>query len=268
MTARRIYIVARFLIAAVFIAASFVAAVPCRADSEGTEALTGAEYRAELDRLLSATQRLDSSSGPTPQPLHDLPQSWRVATGQGEFEVSTEGLRRDVRRYEKEKNVENGTAIRMRLQSLRSDLDGFEKPPADVSANRAELNSILARPEFRDVEGPGWLDRLKQRLLDFILHFLERVIRSAAIPTISRFFVYGLMGLAVVALAFIAYRNLWSSRDFATSHPNGSSCFCERVGDLAFGGARRRGERRVARCHPSGVLGGDFVSGAPGDLEA
>jgi hypothetical protein len=229
MTARRSNTRARWLIAAVFVpaisfaaifaAAIFIAPVSCRADSAGSGALTTAEYRAELDRLLSTTQQLDSSGSPTPQPLHDLPQSWRVATDQREFEVSTEGLQRDVRRYEQEKNVANASAIRTRLQSLRRDLDGFEKPPTDVSANRTALNSILARREFRDVEGPSWLDRLKQRLLAFLLRFLERVIRSTAIPTISKFFVYGLMGLAVAALAFIAYRSLWSRDNFETVIP-------------------------------------------------
>ncbi|MGP0019049.1 MAG: DUF4129 domain-containing protein [Candidatus Sulfotelmatobacter sp.] len=224
MTARRSYTLARSLIAAVFIsaisiAAIFIAPVSCQADSAGSGALTTAEYRAELDRLLAATQQLDSSGSPTPRPLHDLPQSWRVATDQWEFDVSTEGLQRDVRRYEQEKNVANASAIRRRLQSLRRDLDGFEKPPADFSSNRTALNSILARREFQDVQGPSWLDRLKQRLLAFLLRFLERVIRSTAIPTISKFFVYGLMGFAVAALAFIAYRSLWSRDNFETVIP-------------------------------------------------
>jgi hypothetical protein len=219
MTASRSYILARLRVATILFAAIFIAAFPGRADSGGSGALTTPEYRAELDRLLLAARQLDSSGGATPQPLHDLPQSWHVATNQQEFEVSTEGLQRDVRRYEKEKNVTNAAAIRTRLQTFRSDLDGFEKPLADVSANREELNSILARREFRDVQGPSWFDRLKQRLLEFILNFLGRLIRSAAIPTISKFFVYGLMGLAVAALAFVAYRSLWSNRDFDSIVP-------------------------------------------------
>lgn len=205
MTARRTYILAWLLIAAAF----------CRADSAAGDALTTAEYRAELDRLLSATQQLDSSGGPTPQPLHELPQGWHVRTDHREFQISAEGLQRDVRRYEKEKNLANAFAIRARLQSLRGDLNAYEKPPADASANRTELNSILARPEFRDVQGPTWLDRLKQRLLGFIFHLLERVFRSTAIPTISKFFVYGLMGLAVLALGYLAYRTIWRESDFA-----------------------------------------------------
>ena len=202
MTARRIHILVCFLVAAIF----------CRADGTGSDALTTTEYRAELERLLSATQQLDSSGSPTPQPLHDVPQTWRVRTDQQVFDISTEGLQRDVRRYESERNVANASAVRARLERLRSDLDGFEKPPADSSANRAALNSILARPEFRDVQGPNWVDRLKQRLLAFLIHLLERLFRSSAIPTISKYLVYVLMGLAVAALGYFAYRSIWAGQ--------------------------------------------------------
>ena len=209
MTARRTYILACLLIAAIF----------CRADSTGGGALTSEEYRAELDRLLSATQQLDSSGNPTPQPLVGLPQTWHVRMDQRVFEVSTEGLQRDVRRYENEKNIANASAIRGRLQSLRDDLDGYEKPRSDASANRAALNSILARPEFRDVQGPNWVDRLKQRLLAFLFHLLERLFRSSAIPTISKYLVYALMGLAVAALGYFAYRSIWAGESIESVVP-------------------------------------------------
>jgi hypothetical protein len=172
-------------------------------------ALTTAEYRAELDHLLAATQQLDSSSTSTPKALHDLPQSWHVHADQRDFEVSTEGLQRDIRRYEKDGNAANATTIRTRLQNLHADLDGYEKPPADVSSSRSQLNSIFARPEFRDVRGPTWLDRLKRKLLEFLLHLLGRLFRSTAIPTISRYFVYALIGVAALALGYFAYRNIW-----------------------------------------------------------
>src|SRR5690349_19313485 len=148
-------------------------------------ALTTTEYRAELDRLSGSTQQLDSSNGSTPQPLHDLPQSWHIRADKREFDISTEGLKRDVRRYDKENNAANAAAIRTRLETLRADLDGFEKPPADFSGKQSELKSILSRPEFHDVRGPTWLDRLKERVLRFILHILERIFRTLAIPEIS-----------------------------------------------------------------------------------
>lgn len=213
MTACRIHIFAALLIASLLLPPT-----RCLAESGATAPLTTAEYRAELDRLLTATQQLDSS-GTAPQPLRELPQSWHVRAGQSEFEISAEGLQRDVRRYEKEKNVETATAVRTRLQRLRNEVDGFEKPPADASANRKDLTSILARPEFRDVSGPTWFDRMKQRVLAFIIHALGRLIRSSSIPNIGRFFVYALMGLAILGLVYIAYRTLTHDRTFETVVP-------------------------------------------------
>jgi hypothetical protein len=203
MTLRRIHI----------LTCLFLASCIAFADSSAEGSFTTAEYRAELDRLLSATHQLDSSGGQTPQPLHHLPQSWHVRTDQREFDVSTEGLQRDIRRYEKEKNAANAMAVHTRLASLRREIDGYDHPPSDVSASRKELNSILARPEFRDVRGPNWLDRLKQWMVESLIRILQRVFRSVAIPTVGKFFVYTLMGIALLGLAYIAYRTIWRGRD-------------------------------------------------------
>ena len=195
------------LLSLLFLIASF-----CWGQSPEGHPLTAAEYRAELDRLLNATAQLDSSANSAPEALHDLPQSWHVRADQREFDISTEGLQRDIRRYEKDQNAEHAIAIRRRLQALRREIDGYDKNAPDVSAHRALLNSILARPEFRDVRAPGWFDRLKRWLLDALLNLLRHVFRAAAIPTVSKFAVYGLMGIALLALAFVAYRAVWRDR--------------------------------------------------------
>jgi len=209
MTARQIYILVCLLIVS----------LACRADAAEGRPLSAAEYRAELDRLSSATDELDSSGRPTPQPLDELPGSWNVRTERGDFEISAEGLRRDVRRYDADKNVTTASAIRRRIQSLRESLDGYEKPPADVSTQRADLNSILARPEFSDVRGPTWVDRLKEWLLGFLLRGLRRLFGSVAIPTVGKYFVYGLMAVAVLALIWLVYRNIVWGTDFKPVTP-------------------------------------------------
>jgi len=209
MTAMRTYMLICLLVAGAF----------CRADSTGNETISTSEYRAELDRLSEATKELDSSGRPTPAALHNLPQSWHIQTDQGDFEVSAEGLSRDVRRYEGSHDYPSATAIVTRIRGLRAELEGFEKPAADFSAQRADLNSILARPEFRNVHGPTWLDRLKGWLLGLLLRALGRMFRSVAIPTVGRFFVYGLMAIAVLALGYLAYRNLVWGTDFRSVTP-------------------------------------------------
>src|SRR5580765_7155643 len=194
MPSWRTYIMAGLLFGAVF----------CRADSTPSRGLTTAEYRAELDGLLAAIQQLDRSGASTPDALQHLPQSWPVHTEQADFQISTEGLRRDVRRYDRDKNLANAYAIRMRLQSLRHEVEGFDKTPPDVSARRNVLDTILARPEFSDVHGPTWTDRLKRWILEKLIRFLGRLFRSSAVPTIGKYLVYALVGIAGLALLYLA----------------------------------------------------------------
>jgi len=210
MTVRHTYIRCGLLIAGLLLG-GMTASLCCPADSGADNQLTVAEYHAGLDQLLAASQELDSSGRATPPILHDLPQSWRVRTEQQDFEISAEGLRRDVRRYEQEKNFTTASAVQSQIQSLRHDLDGFETSPPDVSKSREQLTAILARPEFRNVSGPTFLDRLAQKLLAFVLNLLRVLVSSSAIPTISKFFVYGLIGLAVLTLAFLTYRQIKSA---------------------------------------------------------
>lgn len=209
MTARRTFILIALLLASAF----------GRAEATGENPLSSSDYRAELDRLSAATQQLDSSGKSTPSALHGLPETWHVRAGDQDFDISTYGLQQDVRRYESDKNVANALAIRARIKSLRDDLDGFEKPPVDVSSRRTELNSILSRPEFGDVRGPNWLDHLKLRIIDFLIRILRRMFGSTSIPTISKYFVYGLMAVALLALLYIAYRTIWRGQEVAEVIP-------------------------------------------------
>jgi hypothetical protein len=208
MTARRVYILAGLQLASLF----------CWADSGQINELTVAEYRAQLGQLLVAAQQLDSSGAPISPALKELPEVWHVRTEQTgaeqkDFEIPTEGLRRDIHRFEQERSSTNATAVRSRIQALRNDLDSFDATPPDVSSQRARLTALLARREFSDVHGPTFTDRLKQKLVAMILRALEFLFRSSAIPTVSKFFVYGLIGLAVLALGFVAYRQIWSASE-------------------------------------------------------
>ncbi|HVN18641.1 MAG TPA: DUF4129 domain-containing protein [Dongiaceae bacterium] len=190
------------------------AALSCPADSVPPTALTPEQYRSQIDLLNAAAAQLGGSGGATPGALEHLPQSWKLHTDQGDFEISSEGLRRDVRRYNSERNATNAEAIRTRLESLQRDIDDFERPPADDTAVRSELATILAHKEFRDVHGPTWGDRLKRWIFEKLAQFLGRLFRSSAIPNIGKYFVYGLMALAGLALLYILYRSILRDQGF------------------------------------------------------
>ena len=199
----------------------------CLADSPQNRALTTAEYRVELNGLLAATQELDSSGRETPKALENLPQGWPVHTEHGDFQISTEGLQRDVRRYKNEKNATNAIAVRTRLESLRREVDGFEKVPMDAARSRATLDSILAQPEFAG-RGPGWFQKINKKLealqkavrdwffklVLVFFRFLQRLFGWKSLPTVGKLFIYILMGAAGLALLYLIYRSIFQNPEF------------------------------------------------------
>jgi hypothetical protein len=77
----------------------------------------------------------------------------------------------------------------------------------------------LADPEFNAIRGSSWFDRLKQRIANWLLSLLTRVFSSSAIPTISNVAVYGLIGIAVLALAYWILRTLHDNAGVETLLP-------------------------------------------------
>jgi len=184
--------------------------VACWADS-GSPVMTPAQYGAELDRLTAATQTLQAPGPQIPELLTNLPPNWEVQSERGKFEISTYWLERDLHQLEDRFDADLQKDIVQHLQSLRADLDAYEEPPNDVAKQRSVLAGILARPEFRDIHGPSWIERLKLKLLEFIFRLLERIFTSSSIPTVGKIFVYSLIGLAVLVVAVWVYRSMRTS---------------------------------------------------------
>jgi hypothetical protein len=164
-------------------------------------------YIAELDRLSSATGLLVRPEDASAL-IKRIPPSWRVQGTEAVFEISSEWLRSDLAEWLKSPKREVQDRILSSLATLRSEAAGFQVPRTDSSAQRALLNQILAAPEFKAVQGPSWWDRLKQRVENWLLNLLVRLFSSSAIPTISDIVVYGLIGLALLALAYWIYRTI------------------------------------------------------------
>jgi hypothetical protein len=174
----------------------------------GNSTITPEQYGAELDRLLAATQRLDKTGPPISELLKELPPAWQVQTREKKFEISTDGLARDFERLHQRFDPELQQSICEQLIGLRADLAAYEKAPRDISRQRAILAGIVARPEFHDLHGPSWSERLKQRFIEALLFFLRRFLPVSAIPTVGRILVYSLLAIAVLVLALWLYRSL------------------------------------------------------------
>ena len=191
--------------------------VPCL--GAGPANLTSAEYRSELDHLLELTAHLDQPGPQIPELINSLPSSWRVSDDHGTFDLSTEWLRDDLGALQREYDKELVTKIRDRLEEQRGDLDAYQESASNISRQRTLIAGILSRPEFRDLHGPTWSDRLKQRLTQFLMRVLGRAITSSVFSNVGKFFVYGLMVAAFLAVAYWVYRSIRTSATVETILP-------------------------------------------------
>jgi|SRR5215470_10867324 len=191
---------------------------PCLGADNAT-VRTAAEYRAELDRVLSATEHLDTPGPQIPELINSLPTSWHVSTGQGSFDVSTEWLRENLGQLEKKFDPDVVKTIRDRLGSQRTDLDAYLENPSDDSEQRAVAARILGQSEFSDVHGPTWSDRLKRRFIEFLIRLLGKAITSSMISNVGKYFIYGLMLIAFLALVYWVYKSVRTSAQVETIFP-------------------------------------------------
>jgi hypothetical protein len=197
---------------------ALIVVVPCLGARSPAD-LTPDQYRAELDHLLVATDQLDQPGAQIPELINSLPSVWRAVTDRGTFEVSTEWLRDDLAELEHKYDQALVNKIRERLAHQRADLDAYQKSPNDISRQRAMMAGILSRPEFQDLHGPTWIDRLKQRFVQFLIRLFGRAITSSIFSNVGKIFVYGLMVVAFLALAYWVYRSIQTTAKVETILP-------------------------------------------------
>ena len=137
----------------------------------------------------------------------DLPSEWRVAHAGQRFTISTQGLSQALDEYAKQRTPANLAAFTSQLDLMLADARGMEPAKTDPSAERNKLAEILARREFRKVQGESWWDRLKAAAQRWLAHLLERIVSSSAFPVVSRVLIWGLLALAIVAAVFWVIRN-------------------------------------------------------------
>lgn len=166
------------------------------------------DYVAELDRLsvLANQARNDPSAADTA--LSELRGDWTVQTDDREFKVRSEWMAARFEDLKRSPNDAKRDELIAALNGLRADAQSYDQPPFDSTAARASLTRILARSEFHDVHGPSWWDRLKYRILMWLWRVLSRTFGSSAVPTVGRIFVWTLVGVAVLALAWFVYRTM------------------------------------------------------------
>ena len=160
-------------------------------------------YIAELDRWSEAAARLSRQPQEAATLEKELPESWQVNVDGQTFSVSTGWLRDDLRSIQSNRGLAPPISkqIEADIGLLRADakaLDEESRSASGADAARRKLDGILRRHEFRGLQGPGWLDAARERLIIWLSDLLDSILaRLGGHPRASR----GLMWVVAVAVA-------------------------------------------------------------------
>ncbi len=189
------------------------------AQSAGAPPLTLSEYVQALNSSLASLRTLKADPQKADETIRNLPPAWQVEVDGRIFQVSTETVRQELGTYRGKHEDAALDRAQRHLELLRDQASASEESPPDISSQHLALNNILSRREFRNVRGQSWVDHLKQRINDFLFKWIGRAISASAIPVISDIVVYGLIVIAVLALAYWMYRSLRESARLETIMP-------------------------------------------------
>lgn len=181
--------------------------------------LTLQQYIQSLDDSLAAVRSLKDAPEKGPEVLRRVPFSWRVDVDGKTFEVSAEPIRLDLEGWLQQHGTESYDRAVQHLETLREQAAAADHPTPDVTSRQAILDGILARREFQNVAGQTWMQRMQERINSLLVKWLGRVLSTSAIPVIGNVLVYGLIILAVLALAYWMYRSLLEGTRFETIMP-------------------------------------------------
>ena len=203
MIARRLITLAAY---AAVVASAEVASRAAPADAIAPR-ISPQEYVALLDRV---ERSIVDESGTSTSASNELPDTLRLDTDHGSFDIPTGDLRRELRLSRSRRDEASRQRLLRSIAALRADVSEFLATPPDRSAERALLSRVLARPEFQYVHGPTWRERLQQRVLRLLERVLGRIPWSS-IPNVSDPIVFGLV------IASLAVAVLWAMRLFRRS---------------------------------------------------
>jgi Domain of unknown function (DUF4129) len=165
------------------------------------------EYISELGRLSTLVPQ-GSGSDAVDEAIASLSGGWKVVANGITFNIQTDELLDGFEKLKKRPDDRIRDHLLQQLSLLKADAEAFEQAPPDSTAARRMLTEILARSEFRSVHGPTWLDRLKYRIVMWIIRLLTHTFGSSAVPTIGRVLVWALVAIAVTVLAYFIYRTI------------------------------------------------------------
>jgi hypothetical protein len=166
------------------------------------------QYDAELDRWSDLAKSLEQHPEQAAALRNTLPGAWRVNIRGEQYSASTEWLRSTLSSLQVNHWLAGDYAreIRMRLAVMRDEAQALEEPSGlGPGVARNKLDDILRRREFSEVQGPTWLDRLRERIAYWLDELLEKLFGSlGGNPTVGNILMWSLVaGLASLLIIML-----------------------------------------------------------------
>jgi hypothetical protein len=166
------------------------------------------QYLSELDRLSSLADQAGNDGSAARSAIDDLRGGWTINARGGSFDLSTSWFVSQFEKLEAGSNPDVQKQLLERIATMKADAHGYQQPAQDVSAAHKTLEQILARKEFHQVHGPTWLDRLQYKIMEWLDALFSKFVSSSSVPIIGKSVIWGLVALAVLALAWLVYREM------------------------------------------------------------
>jgi hypothetical protein len=198
--------------------AAFLAAVFLLSFSSTARAadLSLDEHRHQLQELTAKVDSLNDHPEQAAVTEAIIPDQVTVKAGKGEITVNYRDLKNDLADFSKadaQKRSAMLPQLQNYLQALRAEADAFDQG-TDSEAARRKLTRILARSEFRQMDGPSAREILLAKIFGWLLRLLSR-LSSAGRSRFDLFqvLVYLLIGAALLLLLVWTVRRLRRPRE-------------------------------------------------------
>ena len=241
-----------FFCALVFIFGGFS---PVLASAENSTQVDLNTYQAELERIAGGVERLAAHPEEEQQLRDSLPDKWVISDQGTTYEVSTDRIAKELEAWQRDPHEKaHLDSVLRRLRGMQAEANGFAGG-AQTSLNaRHKLDEILSRREFRRAREFVWL----QKLLDRIANWLERhqgrrrsTGRVNFSPWIGRVLVWTIIIAICGALAYVLWKWITRTQENLELNLSGGEQFHkvsrEWVAD-ALAAARRGDYRSAIRC--------------------
>ncbi len=183
----------------------------CWSSQAKAETISISEYRQQLQNIATKVDALESHPETAGELVASIPDQVTVAASSGEITVQYKSLKDNLAAFSRAK-VERADLLReiqAYTQALSSAAEGYEKRDVDFTAQHSQLDQILARREFKKVQGPNAKDALLSRIYRWLSRLLSKLaFRGAANFDLMRLIIYLFVGTAIALLLVWTVRRL------------------------------------------------------------